>query len=374
MSKKKKKKDWRGSIVLAISILIGGFGGFYGAKTGFFDDMTGLNLIVFLASLVLWFFLGIVIHELGHLICGKMSGYRFGFFKLGSLSWFREDGTIKFKRSKNFAPGQCLMIPPDDEADFRFLWYNLGGGVFNLLTGLALWLLWFLLSDDHILKHIATAGIVINVLFGVTNLIPIRSQGNDGANIVGALKSTDGKRAFYLTLYINGQLMLGKRFSEIDEERIRHYGKMDPTNHLVGNLLMYEMEYLLETDLPEEALMIATQIDTAKFPAIHAQLFKLYQLLIYTAFLPDFDKARAIYKDKDLQAFLKLKLPSITVILVAYEFFVNNDRAKAEKLLVQAKKDIANLPNKGERLGLIDYLAEIEAAMQETQGHNMINN
>jgi len=204
MSKKQKKKKLGSVIVISVSALIGAVGGVLGVGSGVFDDMTGADTVVLLVSLVIWFMLGIVVHELGHLIFGWASGYTFGFFKLGSLSWFKEDGVIKFKRSKNFVPGQCLMIPTDNEAEFKFLLYNLGGVIFNFLTGFAMLLLWYLLPSDHLLRSFAMAGVIFNFLFGITNLIPIRSQGNDGANIMEALRSADGKRAFYLLLYING--------------------------------------------------------------------------------------------------------------------------------------------------------------------------
>jgi len=369
MSEKKKKKKFGNLAFIVICTLvgavIGGLIGTTGITIGAFDDMTGVGVIVLLFSLVIWFMLAIVVHEFGHLICGWGSGYTFGFFKLGSLSWFIEaDGEIKFKRSKNFALGQCLMIPPDDEAEFKFLLYNLGGVIFNFLAGSAMLLLWYLLPSGHLLRGFAVAGVVINSLLVVTNLIPIRSQGNDGANIVEALKSADGKHAFYLLLYINGQRMQGKRLSEIDEDIIRIYGKLDANSFLVGNALMYEVEYLIDTGQVEEALAICQTVNVEKYPVIHGNLFNLYQLMIYLTYLPNLEKAKEIYEEKAFQSFLKLKLPSITAVLIAYELLVNNSREKAEKLLEKAKKDAANIPNKGERLEMFDYLAYLEAKME----------
>jgi|GEM_PF-890369 len=361
---KTKKKDFSQVIVWVASVLIGATIGVLIVVSGLLDNMTGVGILVSLVSLAIWFMLGIVIHELGHLYFGLLTGYKFGFFKLGSLSWFKEDEQLKFKRSKNFAAGQCLMFPPDNEEDFKFILYNLGGVIFNFLTGLALLPLWILLPGDHLLNHIAFTGIAMNVLFGLTNLIPIRSQGNDGANMVEALKSTDGKRAFYLILYVNALRMQGSRLVEIDEDLIRIYGKLDIGNFLVGNVLMYEVEYLLDMDQAKEALDICQAVETDKYPAIHGYLYDLFQLIIYLTYLPDFEKAKAIYEQKQFQTFLKMKLPSITLVLVAYEFLVNNNRTKAEKLFTQAKKEAANLPNKGERLEMFDDLDELEKMME----------
>jgi len=362
-----KKKNFSSIIFFVVCALIGGVYGAIGPDIDFFNAMTGTDVIVLFVSLAIWFLLGIVVHELGHLVCGWASGYTFGFFKLGSLSWFTEDDEVKFKRSKNFAVGQCLMIPPENEAKFKFLLYNLGGVLFNFLTGVVMFLLWSIFPSGYLLRNFAMAGVIMNLLFGIVNLVPMRSQGNDGANIVEALKTADGKRALYLILYINGQLMKGKRIKEIDKETIRVYGKLDSENYLVGNALMFEMDYLLEMDQAEEALAITQQINTDKFPIIHRNLFNFIQLFIYVSYLPDFDKARAIYEEKDFQGLLKMKLPNVSIVLPAYEFFVNNNYEKAEKLLVQVKKDVANIPNKGERLGLMGYLERLEEEMVSTR-------
>lgn len=356
-------KKFLSNVLLIAICAIFGFGIGYFGFLNFLTEITTLEFIMILVFLVLWFILGIIIHELGHLVCGWMSGYTFGFFKLGSLAWFYEDDKIKFKCSKNFAVGQCLMMPPDEEADFRFLLYNLGGVIFNFLTGFAILPIWYLFPNSYLLRSFSMMGFFVSFLLGITNLIPMRSQGNDGANILEALKSTDGKRALYLLLYIHAQLMKGRRCKEIDEEIICNYGKLDESNYVVGNVLMYEIEYLLELGRAEEALII-TEINTNNAPAIHKHLFNLYKLRIYTSFLPDFEKARRIYENKEFKSFLKLKLPSITAILISYEFFVNNNPEKANELLAQAKLNIESIPNKGERLSIIAHLCEIEEKMK----------
>jgi len=368
VSEKKKKKKLGNVAFIVICTLIGAVIGLVigasGITIGFLDEMTWVDNIVFLVSLVIWIILATVVHEFGHLICGWISGYTFGSFKLGSLSWFIEDnGMIKFKRSKNFALGQCLMIPPDDEAEFKFLLYNLGGAIFNFLIGMTMLLFWYLLPTGHLLNGFAMAGVAFNFIFGIINLIPIRSQGNDGANIVEALKSADGRRAFYLLLYINGQRMQGKRLIEIDRDIIRIYGKLDTNSFLVGNALMYEVEYLMDIGRVEEALEICKSVNVENYPVIHRNLFSLYQVMIHLTYLPNLEKAKEIYEEKAFKAFLKLKLPSITAVQIAYEFFVNNNREEAEKLLAQAKKGAANIPNTGERLEMIDYLAHLEEKM-----------
>jgi ABC-type polysaccharide/polyol phosphate export permease len=62
-----------------------------------------------------------------------MTGYSFSSFRVFSFIWFKEGEKIKFKVSKSFLSGQCLMKPVNDEHRFKFVLYNLGGGLLNLL-------------------------------------------------------------------------------------------------------------------------------------------------------------------------------------------------------------------------------------------------
>ncbi|NLB40976.1 MAG: hypothetical protein GX815_01700 [Clostridiales bacterium] len=49
-------------------------------------------------ALYIAIFLQIIIHESGHLIFGKMTGYQFSSFRIGSLMWVKQDETINFRR------------------------------------------------------------------------------------------------------------------------------------------------------------------------------------------------------------------------------------------------------------------------------------
>ncbi|MDF2609594.1 MAG: hypothetical protein K0R92_1068, partial [Lachnospiraceae bacterium] len=95
MNKSKKRKQkiitW---IALLIFMIIGGIFGFLGAlyidkNLNMFSDNLWTNLLMeaaLIASVILIFYVHIIVHEGGHFIFGKLSGYKFLSFRIGSLT------------------------------------------------------------------------------------------------------------------------------------------------------------------------------------------------------------------------------------------------------------------------------------------------
>ena len=126
---KKNKKNKGGLLSTIICMLIGAA---FGLMSVIFIEEYGLeakSAFTFLVVSVVSFMLHIIIHELGHMEAGLISGYKFSSFRVGSLTWIKENGKIKLKRYKiKGTGGQCLMIPPEnDEENYPVIFYNLGG-------------------------------------------------------------------------------------------------------------------------------------------------------------------------------------------------------------------------------------------------------
>ena len=92
-----------------------------------------LALLVTIFASVLF---SVITHELGHLIAGLLTGYRFVSFRIFSFMLVRSEGKWKIRRmSVPGTGGQCLMAPPRKKNGYYpFALYNLGG---ILLCGLA---------------------------------------------------------------------------------------------------------------------------------------------------------------------------------------------------------------------------------------------
>ena len=152
--------------------------------------------------------LATVIHEAGHLLMGKLSGYRFVSFRIGPLALVREEGRLRIIRTGNIAGtgGQCIMLPPESEdpEHVPIVLYYLGGGLFNLITAFLSFLLFFQSDFVYVRAFFLLLG-VISTAQALMNLIPFKgSVYNDGYNIRLSLMSRADRITMYRILRITG--------------------------------------------------------------------------------------------------------------------------------------------------------------------------
>lgn len=327
------------------------------------------ELIKYLTFYFIFYFIFVIlsvpIHELGHMIFGLVTGYKFSSFRLFSFVWFKENGKLVFKRSSSrFIAGQCLMIPTDDEKKFKFLLYNFGGGFLNLIVAGIFLICMIILKEDKILNPIFLAGITANAIIGLVNLIPINSfLPNDGMNAIVALKSKEAKHGFYIMLHINDELMKGRRFKDFHDEAFKYPKSVDLDNYLVAYILMCEATRLYDLGQYDASIETYNRLNIEKLQVYYRCSILLDYLYYYIVHDKNFKKATEIYVDKKMVQFLKMGIPQVTRVLSAYEFFINNDKEKGKSLLERAKKQIESYPSEGVRLMENDYLMKLEKMM-----------
>ena len=102
-----------------------------------------LAVVLVIGVVYLLMLLDSVLHELGHLLCGLLSGYGFLSFRIGSLMLQRTREGLRFCRmSLAGTAGQCLMSPPElKNGRIPCLLYNMGGVLMGLCTALCFFLL-----------------------------------------------------------------------------------------------------------------------------------------------------------------------------------------------------------------------------------------
>lgn len=124
-------------ILLFCGILIGGavIGWFIGSSgKAMLDVLTfsppgGLGLLI---QLIAAFLIAILIHELGHVIGGKLAGYTFIMLVVGPFKLVREQGRLRWywNTTLNTFGGLTLMIPPVARSEsHRMARYILGGPI-----------------------------------------------------------------------------------------------------------------------------------------------------------------------------------------------------------------------------------------------------
>lgn len=247
------------------------------------------SFLLVIIFLILQIAVGIIIqaliHELGHLIGGILSGYRFLFYRIGNLTLLNEDGNLTFRKfSIPGTLGQCVMAPPEfNRGRYPYLLYNLGGVLINIISGIIL-LFFFIKLDLSIFTIFLFSLGALGIYLGITNGIPIKGMPNDGSNIKEIQKGFDGKLAFYNMLE-STEL----RLKDEEEWKIKSLMEKDKfsdyENRLVISLLAENVDYyILKEDFPK-ALEVAKWIKKQRVLSyielqdLDINLFSIYLLL-----------------------------------------------------------------------------------------------
>lgn len=96
-------------------------------------EISSISLLLFLTFYSICSVIHLIFHEMGHLIGGKLSNYKFIYLFLGPLSVSKnESGKFCFSVTKRKA-GQCAMVP-NMINNKKYVLYNSGGLVLNILA------------------------------------------------------------------------------------------------------------------------------------------------------------------------------------------------------------------------------------------------
>ena len=121
--------------IVKLSIMLVSLGAIF-AFLYFGWRLTIVTALIALATLCLsWIFQG-AMHEVGHFFFGRLSGYKLVVLQYSRFNFMcnrRGDFSIAVRKTKG---GQCIMLPPD-KMPVRYVAYNLGGILFNVIIALA---------------------------------------------------------------------------------------------------------------------------------------------------------------------------------------------------------------------------------------------
>lgn len=204
-----------------------------------------LGFAVGFCSLILSFFLHVILHEGGHLVAGLASGYKFVSFRIGSIMWIKTKGRIY---RKNFSipgtGGQCLLEPPDIvDGKYPALLYNLGGGLSNLFFAAVAAAAAFALGTVYA-KVILLPFALVGLYLAVSNLLPLKVGGiaNDGYNIKTFRRDGDSARAFWIQMKVNKLQSDGDRLRDMPEEYFALADSEEKGNPLIDAVKMFNFQ------------------------------------------------------------------------------------------------------------------------------------
>ena len=185
--KKKSKKSSLDKILP--TVLYMGFCGLAGAFGGMamvkvlpkdapnWQEILGILLVMiaFVVILVIQIF----IHELGHMVCGLMSGYEFISIRFFGFMIMKENGKlVKKKYSIAGTGGQCIMIPPITDGTSPTQLFNWGGCIANVIASVIAIPFAILFWDKALLSMFLLMFSTIGFYAAIINGIPLKSLGN----------------------------------------------------------------------------------------------------------------------------------------------------------------------------------------------------
>lgn len=249
----KKFKDIM--VQVLIGAVMGGVGAFFALYA--LPDMDSIwDGVVALVALVASFYLHIILHEGGHLVCGLLSGYKFVSFRIGSVILIQSKGKYAIKKFNiPGTGGQCLLDPPEMvNGKYPAKLYNLGGGLSNLLFSVIALVVMSGL-DSSLATLILFLFAAVGIVLGLMNLIPLKMGGiaNDGYNILSLDKDPVGSKAFWQQLRVNTLQTEGVRLKDMDDELFDLVQSDVEGNPLVDQMKLFWMQRLMDEKRFDEA-------------------------------------------------------------------------------------------------------------------------
>ena len=313
-------------------------------------------ILFFLCAYVL----GTFLHELGHMVMGLVSGYKFISLRIGSYVLTREDRQWKIKRmSIPGTAGQCLMMPPDSDTPEKVpaVLYHMGGGLFNLLTALCAYLL-FLVCQGRPLRIFLILLCTVSLALAILNLYPVKLQvPNDGYNIKRILKSKADRIAVYNVLKIHSYPDLSpgelpeKLYSWSDEGEFSGMSKLMRGYYLLDQHRFDEAEQFFRAAAEKNDKSIG-------YYRLEAACELLFCLLLRNA--PE-EEIQAVYDDELKQYIEKTKKHQIPKrrLLYAYQLLYCGNEDTAEQEYTEAMEMMKPHASKGEikmETSLLDHV------------------
>lgn len=288
------------------------------------------------------FYVHIIIHELGHLIAGLISGYTFMLFRIGSLGIIKEKDkfkTISFSMSGTL--GQCLMNPPESSMKKPYRLYLSGGVLANLITSFSLLLIYMTNFNNYVLLFA-----FIGLTAGLMNGIPLGF--NDGAILRKINKSPVARDQFFQQLRWNGQFILyHKTYAEVGEEEKIINAKEPITEQFNIYTKLIDINSLFEQMRFEEAYQELSQLYTYRKDIIAPYLSEILRPYLFCLLILDKADPNLVEEIRSNRLFkeqLNKKQVDSYCIKSVIAYYIDNDRSEAEKQYHSAENHIEKAP------------------------------
>lgn len=303
-------------------------------------------LIIILAGLIFYLtlYIQLIIHELGHLIFGLISKYKFSSFRIGNLILVKNNKKIKLKLLKiSGTGGQCIMIPPKSEnGKIPVILYNLGGALANIITAFIFIIFHIIVNDKVILAYIFDTLALFGIYFAALNGIPMKMGiiDNDGFNAISLSKDKSAQKAFLIQLKINEALSNNKRLKEMPAEWFEIDKNANLNNSLIADILVLSCNRLLDEHEFKKANKKMDTILKKETAIVGLHYNLLICDRIYCCLLENnVTEVKKLYNEATKNFMTSMKnYPSIIRTNYALSLLLDKDQTKANTYLKQFQK------------------------------------
>jgi len=337
------------------------------------------TIIVVLSLLTL--FLGrkiqVLFHELGHLVGGLLTGYKFVSFTVSKKTLIRENGKLTWRNySYGGVGGRVLLLPPelkDGKAPYKLMFS--GGILTDLIFSIVYFLLFLTLADNILWLACICLVMAANSLHSVfLNGLPFNNGGvlTDGYVLteLGRTKDKTVLPIFMLNLRAEALRQTGVRTRDLPTSLFEPLTVSNLTNSIYHVALSVQKAgYLLDNKQFNEAKEILKEIflNISTYEEIK---LPVQVTLLFTELITDKNQEviEQLYND-ELKEYLQIisthedKKISVFQIWYSYARLVEKDDTKAQEYLAlfeeacQQSVNFGSLPLARDMMALVDELA-----------------
>lgn len=313
-----------------------------------------------LAIAVMTLFIQIIVHELGHVICGVKNNYSFLGFQILGITIFKQNEKLKL-RVDGFtnALGLAIMIPNEDVQDEDQIKFFKAGYIANSITLIPLFIFFILFPSQRILISIS---IIMTTIMILSNAIPREISGNfNDGYLVKLYKSEGMENELAITIQkLQNELISGRRPADLELQEIAYDENIFA---VLINLLMYYKGL----DMKDSSLM-NSRISLLENRFQNLEKIQkdsiIYELIFYYCYIIG-DKLKATKYFVDIENRLEKDMDiNARRILAYYYYSARLDLDKAKYYAEQGLEVADKYPIKGigimEKQLLNDLLKKIE--------------
>ena len=308
-----------------------------------------LNIFFMYIILIVVIYIHIIVHELGHLIFGLLTGYEFVSFRIGNIILIKKDNGLKFKKySLMGTGGQCLMTYPEyDEDHFPFVLYNLGGIIVNFLLALIFILIYILNKPQGLFSFFCLMMIIVGIANVLLNGIPFKNDyvSNDGYNTMIFMKDKKALKTFYSILKIAEYQSKDIALSKMPQELFELADDADTHNSFNAHIVFCKENICMEKNEFDKAKEYIDLLLSDKYTLQGIHRYMLLLDLLYIDILNNKEVDLSVVEDKKMKNFMKAMANSPSVIRSQYALAIyQKDDKKQEALLKRFDKISKDYP------------------------------